>query len=115
MELISSRNVNEKKRPEKIKPIIVPVSSHYENDQEKDCTNKLWMIVRYMRGISSDQKQINESENQFEIRGGEHIRLGRIIFTVTEINTDHLVYKKEGEKEQKLCKSEDPFQGALSD
>lgn len=48
-----------------------------EHDEE---LNRLWLIVRYLK--------VGEIENRFELRGGEKIRIGRVIFTVKEIVSD---------------------------
>ena len=97
--LLSASNLQRKQKNKLgvVKPIIVPASS--QKEKEDDFDNKLWMIVRYNRGTSSNNKQIdNQSENCFELRGGEIFKLGRIVFTVAEICTDHIVYKKEEAK-----------------
>ena len=35
---------------------------------------------------------VNNKENHFTLRGGEHIKVGRIIFTVKEIVNDKVQY-----------------------
>jgi hypothetical protein len=47
--------------------------------------NKLWLIVRFMK--------IGENpENHFVLRGGERIKIGRVVFTVKELVNDKVQY-----------------------
>ena len=39
--------------------------------------------------------KIGERENRFELRGGEKIRIGRVIFTVKEIVNDKVQFRSE--------------------
>jgi hypothetical protein len=55
----------------------------------------LWLIVRYMGGTSSEphsELPDFEKENSFELRGGESLKLGRVIFTVTELQSPSTHY-----------------------
>ena len=57
-------------------PVLAPF--YHQNQENKknldQSTNKLWLIVRYMGGTSTEpqSEQIDhEKENSFELRGGE--------------------------------------------
>ena len=47
------------------------------------------MIVRYMKSCGKDEVQ---AANKFTLRGGERIKLGRVIFTVKELVNDQIQY-----------------------
>ncbi len=49
---------------------------------ETEDLNRLWLIVRYMKACSYGD---NNATNRFTLRGGERIKVGRVIFTVKEI------------------------------
>ena len=55
-----------------------PLNSDPDAASDQDC-NKLWLIVRYMT--------VDGKTNQFKLTGGETIKLGRVKFTVKEIQT----------------------------
>ena len=57
-----------------------------KNEHEEDL-NRLWLIVKHTK--------VGEIENHFELRGGEKIRIGRVIFTVKEIVNDKIQYRSE--------------------
>lgn len=57
-----------------------------KNEHEEDL-NRLWVIVKHTK--------VGEIENHFELRGGEKIRIGRVIFTVKEIVNDKIQYRSE--------------------
>lgn len=54
--------------------------------KKKNCVendlNELWLIVRYMKGCFKTDLQ---KANRFTLRGGEKIKIGRIVFTVKEL------------------------------
>ena len=51
--------------------------------------------------------KIGEVENRFELRGGEKIRIGRVIFTVKEIVNDKLQYVSEiGDSASRMSESD---------
>ena len=39
--------------------------------------------------------KIGEVENRYELRGGEKIRIGRVIFTIKEIVNDKIQFRSE--------------------
>lgn len=45
--------------------------------QYDDDLNQLWLVVRHMK--------VGKCQNQFELRGGETFKVGRIVFTVKEL------------------------------
>ena len=49
--------------------------------------NRLWIVVKHMK--------IGEVENRYELRGGEKIRIGRVIFTIKEIVNDKIQFRSE--------------------
>lgn len=51
-----------------------------EKPEHEEDLNRLWLVVRHLK--------VGETENRFELRGGEKIRIGRVIFTVKEIVND---------------------------
>jgi hypothetical protein len=51
------------------------------NSLEQDL-NRCWLIVRYMKSCYGPDPSL---ANRFSLRGGERIKVGRIIFTVKEI------------------------------
>ena len=55
------------------------LTSKQEHDED---LNRLWLVVRHLK--------VGEVENRFELRGGEKIRIGRVIFTVKEIVNDKI-------------------------
>ncbi len=56
-----------------------------ESVDDNEDLNRVWMIVRYMKNCSKDDAQ---TANRFTLRGGERIKLGRVIFTVKELVND---------------------------
>lgn len=56
-----------------------------EEKSDIDDLNRVWMIVRYMKSCCKDDIQ---TSNKFTLRGGERIKLGRVIFTVKELVND---------------------------
>ena len=44
----------------------------------------LWLIIRYLK--------VGELENHFVLRGGERIKIGRVVFTVRELVNDKYQY-----------------------
>lgn len=57
--------------------------------EETEDLNRLWLIVRYMKSCSSDDLQ---TVNKFTLRGGERIKIGRVIFTVKELVNSQVKY-----------------------
>jgi hypothetical protein len=51
--------------------------------------NRAWLIVRYMKSCYGPDHSI---ANRFTLRGGERIKVGRIIFIVKELVTDTIQY-----------------------
>lgn len=47
--------------------------------------NRLWLVVKDMK--------VGKMENRFELRGGENIRIGRVVFTVREIVNSKVRYR----------------------
>lgn len=60
-------------------------TTHLNIADDTDDQNRVWMIVRYMKNCSKDDAK---SANKFTLRGGERIKLGRVIFTVKELVND---------------------------
>jgi hypothetical protein len=61
--------------------------SSTEATDEIEDLNRVWMIVRYMKSCNKDDIQ---TANKFTLRGGERIKLGRVIFTVKELVNDQV-------------------------
>ena len=47
--------------------------------------NRLWLVVKDMK--------VGKMENRLELRGGENIRIGRVVFTVREIVNSKVRYR----------------------
>lgn len=60
------------------------LTSRQEHDED---LNRLWLVVKHLK--------VGEVENRFELRGGEKIRIGRVIFTVKEIVNDKIQFKSD--------------------
>jgi len=61
---------------------------HYQQKSEQDeDLNRLWFVVKHLK--------VGEVENRLELRGGEKIRIGRIIFTVKEIVSDRVLFRSD--------------------
>ena len=55
-----------------------------KEEEEDQGLNKLWLIIRYLK--------VGELENHFVLRGGERIKIGRVVFTVRELVNDKYQY-----------------------
>ena len=66
--------------------------------------SKLWIVVRHMRSCcQSEASQLN----RFTLRGGEKIKLGRVIFRVKElVNSATGSYFSQGQQVEPISSSE---------
>lgn len=71
----------------KLKEQYRPISLHNSADTED--FNKLWLIVRYMKSCATNDLN---ATNKFTLKGGERIKVGRVIFTVKELVNAHTRY-----------------------
>lgn len=55
-----------------------------EEEEEDQGLNKLWLIIR--------STNVDDKENHFVLRGGERIKIGRVVFTVRELANDKYRY-----------------------
>jgi len=58
-------------------------------EEETEDLNRLWLVIRYMKSCSSGSEN---TLNKFTLRGGERIKVGRVIFTVKELVNPHSQY-----------------------
>jgi len=57
-------------------------------EEEDQGLNKLWLVIRSMN--------VDDKENHFVLRGGERIKIGRVVFTVRELANEKYRYCCEG-------------------
>ena len=63
---------------DRVQPVeTTKLRSGIANSSKEIEMNKLWLIVRYMKGCCSKEP---EEFNRFTLRGGEKIKTGRFVF-----------------------------------
>ena len=54
------------------------------DEDDQDSMNRLWVVIR--------NTSVGDSENHFELQGGERIKVGRVVLTVKELCNDKVSY-----------------------
>ena len=54
------------------------------DEDDQDSMDRLWVVIR--------NTCVGDSENHFELQGGERIKVGRVVLTVKELCNDKVSY-----------------------